>query len=105
MPVRRSDSMLHVLRDGPQEAVPDALLSGALHARDEAEAQTFTATFERGREGYARTRAGGVDDPGVRPGTEKLSTWGDADVEDAADAAGEQQGECCVLCVANHWPH
>ena len=96
-PPRRDERMLHILRDGPAEAVPMELLATAVHARDEAEAQTLAATFERGRDGYARTRAGREEDPVAPIGAEPFGVWALPEVRGGAgpglDRAGPSGGE------------
>ena len=77
--VQRDQRMLHVLHNGPAMTVPEQLLTGALHARDETEAQTMAAAFDRGREGYARTRVGREEDPAVHGGESPLEAWADGD--------------------------
>jgi hypothetical protein len=46
LPVQRDERMLHILRTGPEEVVPEELLAGAVHARTEAEAQAMAEAFE-----------------------------------------------------------
>ena len=74
LPVQQDRQMLDVLR-AREDGVPPEVLAGALHARDEAEAQAMLRAFGQGREGYAGTRTGRPEDPAVRPGAAPLAAW------------------------------
>jgi hypothetical protein len=92
LPVQRDERMLHVLRNGPEEVVPEELLAGAVHARTEAEAQAMAEAFEHGREGYARTRVGRPDDATVAAAGNHLGAWAqpEADEGDVAGPSGDR---------------
>ena len=87
LPVQRDERMLHILRTGPDEVVPQELLAGAVHARTEAEAQAMAEAFEHGREGYARTRVGRPDDATVAAAGNHLGAWAQPEA-DEGDVAG-----------------
>ena len=81
-------------RHAPDAVVvpPEALLNAA-HTNSNAQARACMNVFNRGREGYASTRAGHADDPDGGDASETLAAWElPEDNEEDGQAAGERAG-------------
>ena len=84
-----NDAMLEWCDRQPAGAVlvPPAALQGAVHTTNLEQARLVLHMFNRGREGYASTRAGHADDPDGADPDAALAAW-DLPPDGAAGAAG-----------------
>ena len=69
--------------------VPPQALQGAVHTNSNEQARIVLHMFNRGREGYASTRAGHADDPNAGDATAPLADW--ELPEDEEQPAGESR--------------